>query len=551
MVVVALLLAGLLGLGFAAKPLWRTFKAHRALKFVAQAREAMAATNFVVSKANLVAAGEMSPFLPEVFRAGAEHFTLLGRPYGLQLWEQLEATGEMTLADRTKWAGLALDNRSYQVAKRAIAPFAALNSTDPEVLRILSGLYAAAGKLEPALQAARTACEVRPDRSDLRLHLAKLEVGSGDPAVVQAGVTELMALLVRPEPVAGLAALTLLDPALTNAVNQRMVTRLVEGISVPDPVVELAKLVVRCRMLPAQEAGQAAADFIRDQKFTPDSPQFMTVVLGLLSLQEYSLVTQIIPEDAAVNGEDLGSIRLEALFRTDDWAGVESLLNRSAAKVSKPVRATYLAMLAHVHGRTNELGNLWRATIAASQGSPDLLELVAERAEYSGAWAEATQAWREILHYPEAAPKAAREMLRLSERTNDREVALQAYRRLSQLSPANSELRLQVALHQLLVGVDETAAEKTLAEGESAFTNRDLFRVATALSALRHRQPDVAIRQVESIEITAKAPVLWKVIKAGSLGAGGMHSEARRIARSLEPNHLSAPEFALVREWLQ
>lgn len=510
----------------------------------------MAATNFAASKANLVAAGEMSPFLPEVFRAGAEHFTLLGRPYGLQLWEQLEATGEMTLADRVKWAGLALDNRAFQDAKRALAPFAALDSADPEVLRILSGLYAAAGKHDAARETASTACAAAPGRSDLQLHLAKLELGSGDPSVAQAGASKLMTLLVRNEPIAGLAALALLDPARTNVVNQRMVARLIEGISVADPVAELAKLVVRCRLLPTEKA-RLAADFLGERKLTPDSPQFMTVVLGLLSLQEYSLLTRIIPEDVAVNGEDLGSIRLEALFRTDDWAGVESLLNRSAAKVSKPVEATYRAMLAHVHGRTDELGNLWRAAIAVSQRSPDLLEVVAERAEYTGALAEATRAWREMLPHSDVAAKAALQMLRLSERTNDREAALQAYRRLSQLAPGDSELRLQVALHRLLVGVDEAAAEKTLAEGEPAFANRELYRVAWALAALRHQQPDLALQRLEGVQMGSDAPSVWRAIKVGAFGAAGLHKEAEKLAVGLDASRLSASELVLVKDWLR
>ena len=551
-IVVVFLLAGLLVAGgMLARPAWRAFKGKRAIKFVAQARVAMAATNFAVSKANLVAAYEMSPFLPDVIRAAAEHYTLLGRPIGLQLWEQLEGTGEMNTADRIKWSGLALNHRSFQVVKQALAPLAATKSTDPDVLRILSGLYAAGGRFDAARQAARAACLARPDRSDLQLHLAKLEAESGEPSVMQEGVGKLMALLVRPEPVAGLAALILLNPERTNGVNHRLVARLVERIPLSDPVVELVKLVVRCRTLPPETVRPIAAALLKDRDITPNSPQFMTIVLGLVSLREYSLVTQLIPEDLAVGGEDLGSIRLEALFRLNDWAGVESLLNRRAVKVSKPVEATYRAMVAHFQGHTNELGNLWRAAIAASQRSPDLLEIVAERAEYTGAWAEATRAWRDMLPFTDVAPRAAREVLRLSERTNDREAALQAYRRLSQLSPGDPDLRLQVALHQLLVGVDEIAAQKTLAEGESAFTSPELYRVAAALAALRQRQPDSAVQTLEGVSLRTNSPSLWRVIKVGALGAAGLHADARNLAEDLDPGRLSAPELALVKDWLR
>lgn len=551
-IVVVLLLVGLVTAGgLVAKPMWRRYKAKQALRFVAQARSAMAATNFVLSKANLVAAAEMSPFLPEVFRAGAEHFTLLGRPYGLQLWEQLEGTGEMTLADRVKWAGLALDHRSYQTAKRALAPFAAVNSSDPEVLRILSGLYAAAGNRDAARQTARDACAAAPNRTDLELHLAKLDLENPNPEMVQEGVSRLMSLVVRTGPDAGLAAVALLAPEHSRLVSPRLLARLVESIPASDPVTEMARLVVRCRGLSPDDAQSKAAEFLREQRLTADSPQFMTVILGLLSLKEYALVTRMIPEDLAVGGEDLGSIRLEALFRINDWTGVESLLNRSAAKISKPVEATYRAMLAHQHGRTNELGNLWRAAIAASQRSPDLLEIVAERAEFTGALEEATQAWREMLPYPDAAIRAAREMLRLVERTHNREAAYQAYRRMVHFAPADGALRLQVALHQLLLRLEEADAEKTLSEGEQAFSDPRLYRVTAALAQLRQGHAERAVHLLGDFALGANDPPLWRVIHVAALSAAGMDAEARRQADGIVGGQLSAPEFALVKDTLK
>jgi hypothetical protein len=119
------------------------------------------------------------------------------------------------------------------------------------------------------------------------------------------------------------------------------------------------------------------------------------------------------------------------------------------------------------------------------------------------------------------------------------------------LNPADDHLRLQVALHQLLVGIDGAAAEKTLAAGAAAFADTQLYRVASALAALRREQPDLALQQLDGLAWNPNSPPLWRVIQAGALGAAGMHAEARQAAHDLDPGQLSAPEFSLVKAWLR
>ncbi len=551
-IVVVIILLGLLFVAaFFVKPAWRAIKDRRAVSFVGKARAAMAATNYAEAKANVVAAYAMAPFHPEVFRVAAEHYTRLGRQYGLQVWEQLEGTGAMNAQDRVQWAGLALATRSYEMARKALLPLVVTNSTDPDVLKLLSELFAAAGNFDLARQTGVSAWQAKPNRADLLLHLAKIEFASADPAISQSGLSKLMSLLVRPDPVAGAAALVLLAPAASNKVDSRLLSRLVGGLPGTEIECELAKLVIRYRNGESARAEEIAHSFVREKKLNPDDPRFMAVVLGLVSLREFRLVRELVPEDMAVGADDLSSIRLEALFRLGDWTGVESLLNRKNHQVSKPVEATYRAMIAHAHGHTNELPNLWRAAIAASQRSPDLLEIVAERAEYTGSAAEATQAWRSMLLFPESAAKAAQQIFRLAGQTRDLESVLQAYRQLSRLDPANSQFQLQVAFHRLLLGIDGEDANKTLAAGEAAFTDRNLFRITSALAELRNHKPDTALQWIEQLTTAGtEEPGVWKVIRAAALGQSGQMAKARDLTRELNPGRLSAAEFALVKKWL-
>ncbi len=547
-IVLGLLLAG----SFWVRPAWRSLKDRRAMVFVAKARAAMAVTNFVESKANLLAAYELAPFHPEVFRMAAEHYTRLGRPYGLQVWEQLEATGAMTDADRLQWAGLAVDCRSYEVARKALAPFAATDSKDPDALKLLSELYLAAGKEDSARQAALAAWQFRPDRSDLLLHLGRIEFANADPQISRFGQARLMSLLVESNPVAGAAALAFLEPAASNRVDLRLIARLIEGLPDADTLCALAKLVARGRAASPAKAREMARAFVHDRKLNADDPRFMTVVLGLVSLREFPLVSELVTEDLAVRAEDLSSVRLEALFRMDDWASVESLLDRKNAKVSKPVAATYRAMVGHAHGRTNELPNLWRAAIAASQRSPQVLEIVAERAEYTGSRAEAILARRELLSFAESGSRAAKDILRLTADSPDLESAYQAYRLLSRLSPGDANLRLQLALHQLLLRVGEADARRTLAEGEAAFPDKNFFRITAALAALLDKDPDSAARSVEAMTGGSEGePRLWRVVRAAALGRSGQTAKARDALLGFKSGQLSAAEFGLVKEWLR
>jgi tetratricopeptide (TPR) repeat protein len=551
-IVVVIILLGLLVSGaFVVRPAWRALKERRAIDFVAKARSAMAANKYAEAKANLVAAYEMAPFHPEVFRVAAEHYTRLGRPYGLQVWEQLEATGAMTLQDRLKWAGLAIACRSYDSARTALQPFAISQSTDPDAIKLLSELYLAGGQADAAHRAAQTAWQLDPKRNDLLLHLGKVELASNDPAIAHDGESKLISLLVSRESISGSAAMVLLNPTFARKISTRLVHRLIAALPDGDLAVELPKLVVQCRESSPAEAGELLVKFMSRNHLHPDDPGFMATVLGLLALQEYRQVQQLVTEDLSVGAEDLNSIRLEASFRLGDWAAVESLLNRKNVRVSKPLETTYRAMLAHAHGNTNELPKLWRAAIAASQRSPELLEVVAERAEYTGAMGQAVQAWREMLAFPDSTARAAAEILRLTEQSHDLEAAYHALRRLSAQRPADHHLRLKVAFHQLLLDVEGESARGVLAQGEAHFPDQNLFHITAALAALRDQQPDLALQWIDRMLMTDPEPDVWKAVRVAALGMSGQSSKAREVARSLNPDSLSAPEHALVKDWLR
>jgi hypothetical protein len=386
---------------------------------------------------------------------------------------------------------------------------------------------------------------------DLLLNLGRLEMAHPDPAIFREGESKLMTLLVGSNQVAGSAALALLSPAYTNRINFRLVSRLVSGHPVTTVEMDLARLVVQIRAEPSRTKEFLAHFLGATQKFW-EQPRFRRLAQCLLEQGAFTALLGLVSEDTAIHSEELCSIRLEALWRVGEWTAVANLLDRPESKATKSLETIYRAMLAGAEKRTNEIGRLWDAAITANQRNPALLEVVANRAERALSLKEATRAWREIMVFPDLTERATKEVLRLCNQTGDLEPAYAAYRRLRQLFPANVDLRLNVALHQLLLRLDEPEAMKTLDQLSPEERKLDLAKVTHALAALRTANPDQALQLINSVEGDwESAPRLWRTIRIAAVGQTGQKALARQlVAKSKAAEVLSAAEFELVKGWL-
>lgn len=550
MVAVFLLLGLIVVGGFAAKPVWRTFRDHRVMKFVAQARAAMATNDLAVTTANLQAGFKLNPRLPELLRVAGLHYSRLGMAYGLPVWEQLEATGQMTGEDRFEWARLALNCRQPRTAWKALATFAATNSTDPGALSLLSEVYLVTGQFDLARGAAYNSWRTGNGHPDLLLNLARIESAHPNPAVSEEGVSKLLSLLVANHPTAGPAALQLLSLRNHGTVDQSLVSRLIRNHSVSNSEMSLAKLVVRLRA-GDRDAETAIQEYLGSAKEFWLQPRFPLAVRSLLALGEFRALTNLITEDTAVRSEDLVAVRLEALWRLGEWGGVASLLDRPAAKVSKALDSIYRAMVAGAEGRVGELQSLWSKAIVENRHTPDFLEVVANRAESAGCYPESVKAWREVMAFPEGAERAATEIIRLVPKSGDWESALAAYLKLLQLYPARTDFQISLSLLRLLLRVDEPAAKATLAELSEADRKSDLAGVTLALEALRSGNPDRAIEWLNQVQTDwENVPRPWLAIRMAALGQTGQRVLVQRyLNKKNAANHWSAAELKLVSEF--
>jgi hypothetical protein len=215
-----------------------------------------------------------------------------------------------------------------------------------------------------------------------------------------------------------------------------------------------------------------------------------------------------------------------------------------------PELAIVRAGLAQMSGDTIQADLLWRLALEAVGESPSLMEMLAHHAETVGALDTAIAGWQAMLQDPVLVPRSAANIVRLAGSLRPRPV-LEALRRLAVIHPDRPDLRLSLAYLQMLLKVDRSDAEATLALGEGTFSDKGLYRIVAMLAALEADRADKAAELLDGSGIDwAKAPPGWQAVRVAALGRSGQNFAARQAAEALDPSRLSLPEQALVADLL-
>lgn len=546
---VALLLAA----GLLAKPVWRKLRDYRAAKFAAQALAAQQATNWPGSVANLRAAVSLNPVLPAVLRALAEHHTRLGLREGLGYWEQLDAAGGLTHADRLRFARLALDTRALPVARKAIVALGKTHPDDPDVLSLLAELFFQAGEPEPARRTAWEAFNAAPEREDLALQANALDLLAGDEAVRAAARSRLFSLAVAGGPQAGEAGYRLLLHGQLDAGQTAILARVLRQIPAADLTGRVVRLAIEIRAHPGQ-AAELTRRWLEETPLDPGSPGFRQALAQLQALGEHAAVVALVPEPQAVADPDYALARFDALAFQKDADGIESLLRLGSNRIPASLGSLYRALAAELAGRTNEVATLWELCLAANTRNRENLEIIATRAEAAGALATAVAAWETLLLETAEAPRAAAQLLRLGlgGARRDLRPAHAAYAKLARMHPERADLQLEHAFLGLWLHQDVAGCRQTVERVRPEAAGSPLFAVTEALLLLREGDPDRGLGVLEPLGLDwTQAPETWRAVRVAALGLAGQSSLARRDAQTLlDRQRLSDAELALVEPWL-
>ena len=530
-------------------PAWRTYERARAERLVAEAEEARSRGDWMTASARLHDADRAGPGSPPVLRALARYYAHFRSSYGLNYFEMLEQTGTMTPGDRLAFVRLAFVLRRTDVARRVVRPLHEAGPRDPEVLLLLSEIFERDGDLEGARDTARDALNSGADPAAVDLRLGAMELASMDPEERDHGKARLLAAVVSQPAIRAEAASLLLERDELSRTDTALLMRLVPGDrSAPVPE-QAVRLVVDLRRRPA-ESSAIVREFAKDNPGlgSPGNLAYVAERLGRAGL--HKAVAELVPENLAVRDPVLCRIRLEALLRSADLAGMGRLIDAQERPLPPTERAVYRAGLAQMSRATNVAAGRWRMALDAVGSSPSAMEMLAIHAEDSGASEVAVRAWEGMLQDPVLAVRAATQMLRLAG-ISDPHASLAALRRLVQVRPDDTGARLALAHSQLLLKVDIDEAMATLARSEKTFVDKDFFQVVSVLGALVHGENDHAAQLLADAAVDwSKAPHGWRAVRVAALGASRQNYSARSAAAELDRSRLSLPELALVIDWL-
>lgn len=498
-----------------------------------------------------MAAHELAPSLPDVLRASAEFYSVFNAPDAFVYWGMLEGSGSMNDADRLAYARLALNLRRQDLARQALWPFHRANPNDPEGLILVSKLFAQEGDLRRAREAAERAAAVGGNREIADLQLATLELDSSQPEDWERAKKRLLTLAMTGSGLRAEAAVILLARNLATRSEEQLLERLLPADEKASLKEKAVRLTLALRQNPAR-AGELIRSFIAAHGISADSPEPIMVGEILAQTGQHRALLELIPEATALKNHSLCRLRLGALSVTGDVAATDRLLTNPAIPLPPAQVAIFQASAAQAAGRTNEVEQLWKIALNTCRIDAGDLKLLARNAEAVGARQIAAQALEILLLDPMYASQASTELLRLGMALREPRAIYLALRRIVELRPDDTESRLGLAYCQLLLEVDGEAAERTLAAGPAAYQNRNLYQIVAALKALRRKNADQAVRELENPSVNwAEAPVAWRVVRTAALGMAGLDAEARKVGATLSPEELSLQELTLAEPWLR
>jgi hypothetical protein len=551
LVVVVILLALLFGAAFFVKPAWRAIKDRRAEAFVENAKRAMVTNNAAMAANHLRAAFAISPALPSVNRALAEHYTRLHHPDALNFWRSLDDQGMLSFDEQLQFAELAIELNATEVAAHVVEIVGAQQPDNPDCLQLLARLYLMRGERARALAVAEEAMRKAPRRRDLVKFASELQLRhSASPAIQAEAKRRLLSEVIAGGDEGVAAARALIVHGTLEAEEVSLLRQLLSHQTGTGFAPKLAILLLDLRQQPGA-APEILNRFRQSHLSGVFGDQFRQTLQALLEADLTATIKDLLADADVLDSSELTSIRLESLGRCHDWASMERLIELPRKQpLPKAISQVYRAMAAELAGRTNEVDQLWTLAVSANLQQPEILRLIALRAEESGNWHAAGAAWRRLVGFPDRALQAAQQLVRIGEHRGDLSLAYEGTRKLTQRWPARTDLRFELGRLQMLLGLAADEVGDSLAKA-ALEPKSPAAAVLLALGDLQANKGEQAVERFAGIGIDwGTAREGWRVIYAASLAASGQFAAARQIAAGLNDQQLSAQELMLIKNLL-
>jgi tetratricopeptide (TPR) repeat protein len=474
---------------------------------------------------------------PDVLRAYAKVRFAANDPICLEIWQQLAAQGPLSLEDRQAQAEAAVRFGGAESFDSAIAEFEATGrQADADTWR---GRRALQQKdFTAAEQYLRKAAEADPT-AERRIELARLLVTVGTEASRAEAVKIVEAMADGPDASEALAFGLSAVPA-GPATRRAWAERVLAAPKANDPaLITAANVMVDDRLMTVDEVVERLQIVFTGAQLE-DRGRYAQWLLE----RNRPIVALDFVRPTEVRGSRGGYlVRAEALSATQDWPTLLKMVN-SGSPLSDSVTNILRARAEEGLGRPAAANASLRKAIRASVARGALAETMGE-VDRMGKPSISDEVLLDLCGEHATAEYALRvARWRFSARGEPR-LRRDAYQRAIKAAPKASTVadlaRLEHLLNREPVDTEETAAAL-----QAEPDNID-FRLTHALALFADGRPGEARTVLEPQRIVQhQLQPGQKAIAVAVLAATGMKNEAVRLARTMNPDHLTDPEYRLV-----
>lgn len=489
---------------------------------------------------------DRNPNHPEACRVIAE-LARIYSPSDVLAWRaRVVALDPNNLRARLDWAGEAIARGETSLANDVLLGVPPADRTSVEYHELAAGLAIALRQFPLAYLHFRAALKRDPENPRLRLNLATLELGSGNPQNV-ARARALLASL-RGEPSVRLLALrALLADALQARDDARAAAIGKELAGAPDAAFRDRLLYLGAlHRLRSPETAAALAELKKAAaRHGADAGELVIWMNNNGMASEAIAWARTLPDDVA-HALPLSIAISESLARTGDWNGLRQLLEGVTWREFEPLRLAIISRTSKETG--NELGAQfqWRAAVRLAVNQPDLLTALTRFATGWGWRIEAEQILWELANRPMPPRHVLETLYRYYRTQRDTKGLLRITQRIVQLDPTDTVALNNLALFSLLLNTDLDEALKIARDGHTAFPDHPGFSSTYAFALHRRGRTAEGLKVLEALSPAALREPSTAVYYGILLAASGDKARAREYLDLGIAAPLLPPEETLV-----
>ncbi len=527
-----------------ARPSYHSFKEWRSRDLASQAEASLERGDFSNAVRCAQAAYLMQPFQPAALRAAARVQTALNQRAAFEFWQALAKSDRATADDLRAYVEMGIRLGASEQVRTALQSLVDSAPADPRNLWLLSRLMHEQGRRDEAMEFAREALARDPQNSQYRFAIAADQFASPD-AAVQRKAKATLAELLHDSGGIGLEDAVFLAQ---NDPSRDLLPELLQSLE-EHPLSRTSHrlLALRLRLDPEHRSELLQ---ICVNRYRRGSTEDLAVLAGFLNEQhEFARTIEAVTLDRAIAANTLLMPFLDALGGLDRWPEVREIL----AKPNLPLPAAFVeAFRARTALKLNDAAAAavaWRRALQEGSGTPAELAFLAEYAEKSGEYEQASRAYRALsTAQADSLPTYLKWSMFLQKHGSTEELG-GIVKLMADRWPEEPSFRNDLAYLDLLLGHNIEAS--THAAEDLVRSAPDLlpFRTTLALAHLRGGRPVPALESFSGRDWDwTKALPGNRAVYAAALAANGYGDEALKQAQAIPLEQLRPEEKQLIRK---